>query len=56
MQCSSSEQIFDLCFMIHLPKDVGDGFPNITLLCWIFSQDVIYEINFHKKFSKFLMN
>ena len=24
-------------------------FSNITLLCWIFSQDVIYKLNFIKK-------
>ena len=31
-------------------------YPNITILCWIFPQDVIYKIFFDKIISKLHMN
>ena len=32
------------------------NYPNITLSCWIFSQDIIYKLNVNKKISRLLVS
>ena len=46
-----------MSFCINLPNISNDKkFPNITLLCWSFSQAKTYKLNFSIIISSFYLN